>query len=136
MKYILDNKQLFDAIYKFIDDDLVEDGISWEYEEAYDDDYGNNENIIEFVGNKYSSDVIDEKYFTYIRREYYEYVMKSEPEFAREWIDIAPLLDLNPCKWWCEKLDNMFGKFWKPVFEQWFTDKFPDFDVKTFTYPS
>jgi hypothetical protein len=135
MKYIIEDKQLFNAIYKFIDNDLVEDGISWEYEEAYDDDDGTNENIIEFIGNKYSSDVIDEKYFTYIRREYYEYVMKSEPEFARDWIDIAPLLDLNPCRWWCDKLNGYFGEYWKPVFEQWFSDKFPDFDVKSFMYP-
>jgi len=134
MKYIIEDKQLFDAIYKFIDDDLVEDNLSWNYEEENDDEELNKQ-IVSFVGNKYINDEIDERYFTYITKKYYEILMKTEPEFVRDWINIAPLLDLNPCRWWCDKMNTLFSDYWKPAFEQWFRDRYPNFKVKTFTYP-
>ena len=134
MKYIIEDKQLFNAIYKFIDDDLAEDNISWDYEEDYDtEEY--NEHVVNFVGDKYTNEDMDDKYFTYISKEYYEILTKTEPEFASSWIDIAPLLDLNVGGWWCYKLNNFFGNLWTPVFEQWFVDTYPQFPVKTFIYP-
>ena len=67
MKYIIEDKKLFDSIYNFIDNIFVEDNLSWNYEEDYgDEDY--NENIIEFIGDKYSMGDTDDKYFIYIKK--------------------------------------------------------------------
>jgi hypothetical protein len=139
MKYVIEDKQLFNLIYNFIDDIFVEDNLNWNYEEDYhSEEY--NKNIIEFSGEKYDEGEIDDKYFIYIKREYYEGFINNgseyDVEFATNWIDKAPLLDITSGsgKWWCEKLNNFFGEFWKPVFEQWFTDRYPDFSVKTFMY--
>lgn len=138
MKYIIEDKQLFDAIYKFIDNMFVEDNLNWNYEEDYDtEEY--NKNVIEFSGEKYDEGETDDKYFVYIRTEYYEKIKKrsniGDLEFIADWIDKSPILDCSLGRWWCDKLSGFFGEFWKPVFEQWFADKFPDFDVKSFMYP-
>ena len=138
MKYIIEDKQLFQVIYNFIDDMFVEDDLNWNYEEDYDtEEY--NKNVIEFSGEKYDEGETDDKYFIYIRKEYYEKLKKrdnaSDLEFIAEWIDKAPILDSTSGRWWCDKLNNFFGEFWKPVFEQWFEDRYPDFPVKTFMYP-
>jgi len=138
MKYIIEDKQLFQVIYKFIDDMFVEDDLNWNYEEDYDNgEY--NENVIEFSGEKYDEGETDDKYFVYIRKEYYEELKKrgnlGDYDFIAEWINKAPILDGSlGSTWWRDKLNNFFGEFWKPVFEQWFSDRYPDFPVKTFMY--
>jgi len=137
MKYIIEDKQLFDAIYKFIDNMFVEDDLNWNYEDDYDSEESN-KNIIEFSGEKYDEGETDYKYFIYIKREYYEGFINNgsefDIEFARGWIDKAPLLDSTTGNLWRDKLNTWFGEFWKPVFEQWFKDKYPNFPVKTFMY--
>ena len=137
MKYIIEDKQLFDVIYKFIDDMFVEDNLNWNYEEDYDtEEY--NKNVIEFSGEKYDEGETDDKYFVYIRKEYYEELKKrgnlGDYDFIADWINKAPILDGSLGTWWRDKLNNFFGEFWKPVFEQWFSDRYPNFPVKTFMY--
>ena len=135
MKYIIENKKLFDIIYKFIDEEFAEDNLAWEYMEDYDNGTYDT-NIIEFSGDKYFEGEVDNKYFTYIKREYYENLTDDfDNEFKTSWIDKAPLLDLTTGEWYFDKLKNLFGEYWKPVFEQWFRDSYPDFPVKTFWYP-
>jgi hypothetical protein len=138
MKYIIEDKQLFNAIYKFIDNMFVEDDLNWNYEDDYDtEEY--NKNVIDFSGEKYDEGETDDKYFVYIRKEYYEELKKrgnlGDYDFTAEWINKAPILDCSLGTWWSDKLNGFFGEFWRPVFEQWFTDRYPDFPVKTFMYP-
>jgi hypothetical protein len=116
---------------------FVEDNLNWNYEEDYDNgEY--EENIIEFSGDKYEEGETDDKYIIYIKREYYEKLQKrnnaGDLPFIADWIDKAPIVDCSLGRWWSDKLNNFFGEFWKPVFEQWFSDRYPDFPVKTFMY--
>jgi hypothetical protein len=134
MKYIIEDKQLFDAIYKFIDNMLTEDNIRYDYGYNYDTDK-TDENLLNFYGDKYSDNKQDDWYFEYVRREYYENLdeHKLENSIKDKWLDKSPLLELMDIKF-MSKLDGFFSSFWKPVFEQWFRDKFPHLPVKTFVY--
>lgn len=132
MKYIIDDKQLFDAIYKFIDDMLTEDNIKYQRGYNYDTDKYD-ENLLNFYGDKYSDNEQDDWYFEYVSKEYYENLDRRDLDITKRWLDKSPLLELMDIKF-MSKLDGFFSSFWKPVFEQWFRDKYPHLPVKTFVY--
>jgi hypothetical protein len=133
MKYIIEDKQLFDVIYKFIDDMLTEDNIRYQDGYNYDTDKSD-ENLLNFYGDKYSDNEQNDWYFEYVRKEYYEgLTSRREWEIKEKWLDKSPLLELMDTEF-MSKLNGFFGYFWKPVFEQWFTDKYPHLPVKTFIY--
>jgi len=134
MKYIIEDKQLFDAIYKFIDNMLTEDNIRYQDGYNYDTDKSD-ENLLNFYGDKYSDNEQNDWYFEYVRKEYYENLGKHkwENSIKEKWLDKSPLLELMDTEF-MSKLDGFFGSFWKPVFEQWFRDKYPHLPVKTFVY--
>ena len=133
MKYIIEDKQLFDAIYKFIDNMLTEDNIRYQHGHNYDTDKSD-ENLLNFYGDKYSDNEQDDWYFEYVSREYYENLTsRRDWETKEKWLDKSPLLELIDTEF-MSKLDGFFSSFWKPVFEQWFRDKYPHLPVKTFIY--
>lgn len=130
MKYILTNKQLFNSIYNFINDELYDDDLTWEYE--WDSDAMQREmNVINFYGAKYISNEQDEVTFTYIKKEYYE--SKEGTPLAEKWIDKSPLLEFIDYEF-RNKMNSIFGEYWRPVFEKWFERNYPEFPVKTFIY--
>jgi len=132
MKYIIEDKQLFDAIYKFIDNMLTEDNIRYQYGYNYDTDK-TDENLLNFYGDKYSNNEQDDWYFEYVSRDYYENLGERDLDITKKWLHKSPLLELMDIEFML-KLDGFFSSFWKPVFEQWFRDKYPHLPVKTFVY--
>jgi hypothetical protein len=132
VKYIIKDKQLFDAIYKFIDDMLTEDNIRYQHGYNYDTDKSD-ENLLNFYGDKYSDNEQDDWYFEYVSKEYYENLDRRDLDITEKWLDKSPLLELMDIEF-MSKLDGFFSSFWKPVFEQWFRDKYPELPVKTFVY--
>ena len=57
----------------------------------------------------------------------------SDEQFKFKWIDKAPLLDLLHREF-ADKMDALFGDFWRPVFEKWFETNYPEFPVKTYIH--
>lgn len=132
MKYIITENKLHNTIFEYIGKYFERDALDWEYE--YNSDEEDFErNIIDFSGEKYRNGEMDEHYFTYIKKEYYENL--TDDNFKWKWIDEAPLLDLSPGVYWVRKMDLMFSEIWRPSFEKWFSVTYPDFPVKTFVYP-
>ena len=135
MKYVItkeQNKKIFDVIYKFIDDMLTEDNITYQDGYNYDTDKSD-ENLFNFYGDKYINNRQDDWYFEYVSREYYESLDGRDFDFAEDWLDKSPLLELIDIEF-MSTLDSFFSFLWKPVFEQWFRDKYPHLPVKTFVY--
>jgi len=132
MKYILEDRQLFDLIYKFIDSYFTEDNIRYEYGYNYDTDK-TDKNLFNFFGDMYSNNEEDDWYFEYISEKYYERLGERDLDLKNKWLDKSPLLEFvnNDIQ---SKLNGFFSHFWKPVFEKWFIDKFPELPVKTFVY--
>ena len=131
MKYILEDKQLLDLICKFINNELYDDNLDWEYDINYDTEELNR-NIINFYGDKYRGGDQDEWSFTYVKKEYYD--TDEGKEIAPIWADKAPLLEIVNYEF-PAKMNSFFADYWKPAFEKWFTDTYGDkFPVKTFHY--
>jgi hypothetical protein len=131
MEYLIKEKQLFDIIYKFIDNMLTEDNI--EYQDGYNYDTGKwDENLLNFFGDKYLNNKQDDWYFEYVRKEYYERLYGHD-SVKKKWLDKSPLLEVMEHNF-NYKLTVLFGDYWKPVFEQWFKDKYPELPVKTFIF--
>lgn len=133
MRYIIKDKQLFDTIYKFIDDMLTEDNIRFQFGHNYDTDEVD-ENILCFFGDKYSDNEQDDYYFEYVKIEYYENLTgrrEWENSIRERWLEKSPLVEVMDRNFE-DKLTGFFSHFWKPVFEQWFRDKYPELPVKTF----
>ena len=135
MKYVItkeQNKKIFDVIYKFIDDMLTEDNITYQHGYNYDTDKSD-ENLLNFYGDKYINNRQDDWYFEYVSREYYESLDGRDLDITKRWLDKSPLLELIDIEF-MSTLDSFFSFLWKPVFEQWFRDKYPHLPVKTFVY--
>lgn len=137
MKYIITNKQLFDSIYSYIDNIFNVEG-NIRYDVAYD--YTRSEETWDLVwffvdgGENY----VDEWSLEYTKDTWYtrkfDGKTREQKSTTNEWLPKTPLLSFHyesPIK---SRLDGMFGDMWHSVFEQWFTDNFPDFPVKTFLY--
>jgi hypothetical protein len=137
MKYIIPQEKLFWSIYEYIDYELRGNHIYWEY----DMDYNNSEfeetsHIVDFMGDDYRDDT--NRYFSYIKKEYYEMLEKdgyiTAQEFVTNFMHRAPLLSFSGNPFW-DKLKDMFGDLWRPVFKKWFETNYPEFEVKTFIFP-
>lgn len=126
-------EELFNAIYKFIDEEFVNDDLAWEYD-INPDTEGYEKNIVNFYGEKYVEGYQNDWYFIYVKKEYYEHLRDFEDaEFSKKWIDKSPLLDFTDHEMQ-NKLNGLFNDLWKPVFEKWFSEHYPEFPVKTFIY--
>lgn len=133
MKYIITNKQLFDSIYKFIDKDLRNDNIQYQLGWNYDKDRIEL-NSFTFFGDKFQKNEQSDWYFEYVKKEYYEKLNDDKDDYIRiKWLDKAPVLDVFRNEW-TNKMNSIFNEYWKPVFEKWFSENYPQFPVKTFIY--
>lgn len=130
MKYLIDNDRLFESIYNFINNEFVDDNLDWDYD-INPDTEETETNILNFYGEKYSNGFQDEWTFQYIKRTYYEEL--QDDYFKNNWIDKAPILEFTDREW-TQKMNSIFGDFWKPVFEKWFSENYNQFPVKTFLY--
>lgn len=131
MKYIIPEKKVFDVIYHYINDYFYDDNLDWVWDDYDDEESDRRQMVANFTGDKWRENEQDDYYFTYVSKEYYE----NEPDdvFAKKWIDKAPLLDLLSSNFQ-ERMNGFFGPYWKPVFEKWFSDNYPEFPVKTYIY--
>jgi hypothetical protein len=131
MNYEITDKRLYDAIYKFINDEFTDDNLDYDYDNNYDTDE-TEKNILNFFGDKYQDNNQDEWYFQYIKKEYYTSLEDSEnTRLIKEWEPKAPILEMLDREF-PNKMNLFFGEYWKPVFKQWFKDTHPQFPVKTF----
>jgi len=131
MNYEITDKRLYEAIYKFINDEFTDDNLDYDYDNNYDTDE-TEKNILNFFGDKYQNNNQDEWYFQYIKKEYYTSLENSENNtMVKEWLPNAPILEMLDREF-PNKMNSFFGEYWKPVFKQWFKDVYPQFPVKTF----
>lgn len=134
MKYLIPEEKLFNFIYKYIDEELTEDNLCWEYDPyEYDENHVDYKDTINFYGDKYETGEQDDFTFIYVKKEYYERLKKKHNDWALDWIEKAPILDFVD-KRLRNRYDNIFGEFWKSVFEKWFENNYPQFPVKTYNY--
>ena len=131
MDYLLNNYQVLPVIYKFIKDEFYDDNLDWDYDVDYETDESET-NILNFFGDRYHNNDQDEWYFQYIKKEYYLKAGLSQT-LSDRWLDKAPILELRDWEF-CSKMNSLFGEYWKPAFEKWFSDTYPKFPVKTFLY--
>ena len=120
MEYVIKESKLFKAIYQYIDEYYNVDKIDFFNPETYNEDEERDEenpHIIEFYNKEY--DILDSDengmVFIYIVKEYYEDRPDSQ-SFRKK----TPILIVNNY----EKLETMFGEYWKEPFKKWFKDKF------------
>jgi hypothetical protein len=131
MNYEITDKRLYEAIYKFINDEFTDDNLDYDYDTDYDTEE-TEKNILNFFGDKYQDNNQDEWYFQYIKKEYYTSLEDSEnTRLIKEWEPKAPILEMLDREF-PNKMNSFFGEYWKPVFKQWFKDTHPQFPVKTF----
>ena len=134
MRYLIKETTLQKAIYNFINDEFYDDNLDWEYDiDVEGDGYEQEKNILCFSGDRFREREQDDWTFQYVKKGYYENL--EDKEFANKWIDKAPILEFMD-KNKIDKMDNLFGNQWKPIFENWFKRNYPEFPVKTFLYPS
>lgn len=80
----------------------------------------------DFFPDDYDGDYL----FTWTSADYYnsnKYILKDKERHQRL-LDMSPIIEVMTYPE--QELNNMFGHRWKPVFKQWFIDKF-DLPVKT-----
>jgi len=115
MKIIITENKLDKAIYKYIDDMLGE-----VYMDKAMGENGPLEGAYDFYHDDYEGDYL----FTWTSADYYnskEY-QKHRDERHQKLVDMSPIIELMP---YPEKdFNNLFGNRWRPVFKQWFVDKF------------
>ena len=132
MEYTIAQNRLIEVVYKYLDETFEHGDMYWEWAEDYQD-------LIAGFTAKPSPDDDYATLFEYIKKEYYEGLLENNPEheLAKKWINKAPVLTFNEVddSNFMSKLDTLFGNYWKPAFEKWFTDTYGDkFPVKTFYY--
>ena len=131
MKYTVGENQLFDLIYKYLDELFTDSDIYWEWSDGY-------EGIIAgFIASNAHGEY--NTLFEWIDKKYYEDLKKegSNPTLFNKWLDLAPILTTGEVDegGFLERMYSMFSDHWKPVFEQWFKDNYGDeFPVKTFVF--
>jgi hypothetical protein len=130
MKYILDNNQLFKSIYNYIDSTLNNMWYGPGYDYGRD---GETEDLIWF----YTKDNEDWE-FQYFTPEWYTRTFDGETRehesLNDRWLPHTPFIEFSTDSSFKQTMDNIFGEVWHPMFEKWFSDNFPDFNVKTFFY--
>ena len=135
MRYIIHENKVHLAIYKYIDNEFTEDNLTWDYDINHDTE-DTEKNILNFYGEKFQRGSQDDWYFQYVKKEWYENISDDDnqkKEFKDKWLEKSPLLEMLDIDF-LNKMNTIFGNFWKPVFEQWFKDTYPQFPVKTFIY--
>jgi len=115
MKYIIGESRLDKLIYDFIDNSLDNGKLNY----MYPDYYGSS---CSFFKGEYDSD--EETLIYWYSPNYWD--NNTEGKKLKE---KSPIIDLANSLY--NKYTNFFGDRWKPVFIQWFNDKFPGFGVKT-----
>ena len=132
MDYIIPKKKLFNAIYSYIDSELIKDNLDWTYADDNDFTEGYDDNLIEFRGESW-----DEygECMLYIKKEYYEDEGLWDRNMKLTWGDKAPILELKIHHPLWKQLQDTFDDLWKPVIEKWFKDHYPEYPVKTFIFP-
>lgn len=133
MKYIITNNQLFDSIYSYIDSTLNEYN-SLTYSSGFDYDVDDYVSDLEWFYIEGEDDWV----FEYIHPEYWNGKARKNhrPEsWLKHKIETSPILEFSQSFWFLDRMNSIFGDVWKPVFEQWFTNNFPELPkVKTFLY--
>jgi hypothetical protein len=94
MKYIIPNERLTNIIINYLDTKFTPDD-GWE-KEFYKEE----------VSQGYSLDFLTDDFYTFYYNDFYGHLRKEKVLQIETWV--------------CEKLYNLFGKFWVPVFKQWF----------------
>jgi hypothetical protein len=133
MKYIIENKNLFKVIYNEIDSYLNENGkmiISPGHDYILG---GETEDLIWFYR------IGEEDYeFEYTKPEWYTRKLdngyREGKQTAKFWLPRTPFVSFTSDSSFGNRMDNMFGPLWRPVFEKWFEDNFPDLPVNKFFY--
>ena len=133
MKYVLTNKQLFDSIYSYIDSSLNEDD-TLTYSEGFDYDIDDYVSDLEWFYIEGEDDWV----FEYIHPEYWNGKARKKhrpADWLKSKLEMSPILEFSQSFWFLDEMNNMFGDIWKPVFEQWFVDNFPELPApKTYLY--
>jgi len=115
MKIIITENKLEKAIYNYIDGQFGDVNMS----KALGND-GELVGAYDFFHDDYDGDYL----FTWTSADYYnsnEHI-KKDSERHQRLLDKSPIVEIMD---YPEKeLNNMFGNRWKPVFKQWFEDKF------------
>ena len=130
MNYEITDKRLYEIIYKFINNEFVSDNLDYEHDINPDTEEPE-KNIFNFFGDKYHTNDQDEWTFQYVKKEYYENL--DSEDFKNRWLHKAPLLEVTD-RYFPDKMKAFFNDYWKPVFEKWFENNFPQFPVETYIY--
>jgi hypothetical protein len=121
MKYIIGESRLDKLIYDFIDKEINNDNLNYEFLDGFD---GSTPSTAYFFNGDY-----DEERFDGICFWFGPNYWGDDPE-ERKFKETSPNLEIKSSDI-TKKFDSIFGDKWKPVFLQWFNDKFPDFGAKS-----
>ena len=115
MKIVITENKLEKAIYNYIDGQFGDVNMS----KALGND-GELVGAYDFFHDDYDGDYL----FTWTSADYYnsKVYQKHRDERHQKLVDMSPIIELMP---YPEKdFNNLFGNRWRPVFKQWFVDKF------------
>lgn len=133
MKYIITNNQLFDSIYSYIDSSLNEYN-TLTYSSGFDYDVDDYVADLEWFYIEGEDDWV----FEYVHPEYWINKPKLNhrtDDWLKSKLEMSPMLEFSQSFWFLDRMNSIFGDIWKPVFEQWFTNNFPELPKpKTFVY--
>jgi hypothetical protein len=116
MKYIIKESRLNKAIYEYLTE--LFGNIYFLDSINYNTEVEDGE-ILEFINDDYedSGDFI----FEYITRDFYER-QEDSSDVKQKFLDQSPIVVFNYMV--SDKLNNLFGIHWRPVFVRWMEDKF------------
>lgn len=133
MKYIISENKINESIYQYIDS-MLKDKVIFSPGYDYTKDEETNDLLYFHLTDDLGEVIWDDPAFEYIKKSWYESGRESL-EVTKKWENKAPILQVTNLEYYsCCNFDKMFGKFWRPSFEKWFENNFPQFPVKTFTY--
>jgi hypothetical protein len=116
MKYIISENRVDDIILKYIESTYPVDEIN--YTEGHDYDGNFDDSSYEFYYGDYDDG--EETVFRWYGKNYWH---GGDTELLRHRIEQSPLLSFDDSRE-IEKLNNLFGNKWKPVFIEWFYRNF------------
>jgi hypothetical protein len=117
MKYIISENRVNDIILKYIEDSYPADEIN--YTEGYDDDGNPDDSSYEFYYGDYDDDY--NTLFKWYGRNYF--LNDWDNPTTRIRISSSPILYFVDSRE-IDKLNNLFGNKWEPVFIEWFYRNF------------
>jgi len=116
MEYIISENRVNDIILKYIENSYPADEIN--YTESTDDDGNPDDSSYIFYYGDY-----DDSYETVFRWYGRNYWYGDDTELLKDRIERSPILYFDDSRE-IEKLNNLFGDKWKPVFIEWFYRNF------------